>query len=182
MTTCERQREQIGAFLDGELGAGEGAAFEAHLSTCAGCRQALEDQRQLAQAFAELAPVAAPPDFEARFWARIAREHEAPAGFGARLRGFFSPVRALALAGATAAALLLFVKLACADLPGRGRTVVEPADGATPSDGRRRSRPRQLECSMIVDAPYRDASPATGEPAETRDEGARASEACAPEV
>lgn len=112
MTTCEQEREQIGAFLDGELGAGEAAAFEAHLSTCAGCRQALEDQRQLAQAFAELPPVAAPPDFEARFWARIAREREAPAGFGARLRGFFSPVRALALAGATAAALLLFVKLA----------------------------------------------------------------------
>jgi anti-sigma factor RsiW len=128
MTTCELEREQIGAFLDGELDAGGRAAFEAHLSTCAGCRQALEDQRQLAQAFAELPPVAAPPDFEARFWARIAREREAPAGFGARLRGFFSPVRALALAGATAALLvLLFANLRSTPIdPTVAAVAVEP--------------------------------------------------------
>ncbi len=108
MTACEREREQIGAFLDGELEAGERAAFEAHLATCAGCRQAVEDHRQLARAFAALPAVAAPPDFEARFWARIARGEDAPKGLLARVFGWLSPGRGLALATAAGAALLLF--------------------------------------------------------------------------
>ena len=109
MTACEREREQIGAFLDGELGAGERAALEAHLPTCAGCRQALEDQQRLARAFAALPAETAPADFEARFWARIARGEDDPQGLLARLRRWISPGRALALAATAAALLLLFL-------------------------------------------------------------------------
>jgi len=109
MTACEREREQIGGFLDGELEAGERAALEAHLPTCAGCRQALEDQQQLARAFAALPAVAPPPDFEARFWARIARGGDAPQGLLAQLRRLFSPGRLAGLAAETALAVLLFV-------------------------------------------------------------------------
>lgn len=108
MTTCERERGRIGAFLDGELEAGERAALEAHLPTCAGCRQALEDQQRLARAFAALPAVAVPADFEARFWARIARGDDASQGLLARLRRWLSPGRALALAGAGAVVALLF--------------------------------------------------------------------------
>jgi anti-sigma factor RsiW len=104
MTACERERERIGAFLDGELEAGERAALEAHLATCAGCRQAVEDHRQLARAFAALPAVAAPPDFEARFWARIARGEDAPKGLLARVVGSLS--RPVGRAGDGAGALL----------------------------------------------------------------------------
>jgi len=126
MTACEREREQIGAFLDGELEAGERAALEAHLPTCAGCRQALEDQQRLARAFAALPAVVPPPDFEARFWARIARGEDAPRGFLARVFGWLSPGRGLALAAATAAALLLFVNYSLPDDPAVATVAVEP--------------------------------------------------------
>jgi anti-sigma factor RsiW len=111
MTACEREREAIGALVDGELEGAERAAVEAHLAGCTGCRKELEELRRLAAAFASLPPVEPAPDFEARFWARIAREAGAPQGFAARLRRLFSPGGALALGAVAAAALLLFINL-----------------------------------------------------------------------
>jgi len=74
MTACEQRREAIGALVDGELAAEERAALETHLAGCAGCRQELDELNRLAAAFRTLPAVEPAPDFEARFWARIARE------------------------------------------------------------------------------------------------------------
>jgi anti-sigma factor RsiW len=44
-TDWQRQREQLSAYLDGELIAEEGAAIERHLPSCADCRAALVELR-----------------------------------------------------------------------------------------------------------------------------------------
>ena len=102
---CKRDTEMLTAYVDGELGGAERAELESHLETCAGCRDAVAAQRRLAEMFAALPEVTPAGDFEARFWARIARERDAAPGFGARLRAAFSLRRALVLTGAAAAAL-----------------------------------------------------------------------------
>src|SRR5262245_7627973 len=109
MTACEREREAIGALADGQLGADERAALETHLAGCAGCRAELAALERLDAVFAALAPVTPPPDFEARFWARVARGEAAPEGVLARLRRWLLP-GGLALAGA-AAALVLYLNV-----------------------------------------------------------------------
>ena len=112
MIECKRDRETIAAYVDGELEASARAELESHLETCAACRELVAAQRRLGEMFAALPEVTPPGDFEARFWARMARERDAaPAGFAARLREVFSPRRGLALGAAAAAALALFVAL-----------------------------------------------------------------------
>ncbi|HUX01154.1 MAG TPA: zf-HC2 domain-containing protein [Phycisphaerae bacterium] len=41
--TCERFRERISAYVDGELEAEERARFQEHLATCGSCRRELAD-------------------------------------------------------------------------------------------------------------------------------------------
>jgi anti-sigma factor RsiW len=105
---CKRDREEIAAYVDQELAGEARAAFESHLEGCVSCRAEVAAQQRLAQAFAALPEVTPPGDFEARFWARVAREQDA----GARgwLR-WFSWGRALGLAAVAAVALLLFLPL-----------------------------------------------------------------------
>ncbi len=106
MIECKRDRESIAAYVDGELEASARAELESHLESCAACRELVAAQRRLGEMFAALPEVTPPGDFEARFWARMARERDAaPAGFAARLREVFSPRRGLALGAAAAAAL-----------------------------------------------------------------------------
>src|SRR5262245_33034353 len=111
MTACERQREMLGALVDGELSGAERVELEAHVAGCASCRQELEELQRLAAAFAALPEVRPAPDFEARFWARVARGEDAPQGLLARLLGWLSPGKGLVLAGAAAAALALYLSL-----------------------------------------------------------------------
>ena len=112
MIECKRDRELLVAYVDGELDASARAELESHLESCAACRELVGAQRRLGEMFAALPEVTPPGDFEARFWARIAREGDhAPAGFGARLRELFSLRRALALGAATAVALALLIAL-----------------------------------------------------------------------
>jgi anti-sigma factor RsiW len=112
MIECKRDRESIAAYVDGALETSARAELESHLETCAACRELVAAGRRLAEVFAALPEVTPPGDFEARFWARIARERDAaPLGYGARLREFFSMRRALALGSATAAALALLIAL-----------------------------------------------------------------------
>jgi anti-sigma factor RsiW len=100
--TCARSREELAAYLDGELAPNERSELEAHLAGCAACRAELEAERRLSGVLMALPALEPPPDFEARFWARIAREQDAPAGWRSRL---FSRRLVLALGGAAAAAL-----------------------------------------------------------------------------
>jgi anti-sigma factor RsiW len=112
--TCAERRESLSAYVDDELAPGERAELDAHLAGCATCREALAAQRRLAEQLAGL-PAAAPPgDFEARFWARIAREQEAGASGGgalAWLGGLLRPRRLAAIGGLAAAAVALVLVL-----------------------------------------------------------------------
>src|SRR5258705_477203 len=56
----ERQREQLSAFLDGELSEGERVALERHLQRCAACQRALAELRQV-RALLRALPVPALP-------------------------------------------------------------------------------------------------------------------------
>jgi anti-sigma factor RsiW len=128
---CVRDHGEIAAFVDGELGAAERAELESHLATCAGCRELVAAQRHLGAMFAALPEVTPPGDFEARFWARIAREREAASGgFAAGLRRLFTPRRALVLGAAAVFALALAIVLPRA--PGGPIPALGPTASAKP--------------------------------------------------
>ncbi len=99
--TCAERRAEFAAYLDGELGPNERSELASHLEGCVVCQAALDSERQLSLALGDLPPVELPPDFEARFWARIAHEQDAPKGWTARL---LSRRLALGLGGAAAVA------------------------------------------------------------------------------
>ena len=107
MNGCESFGPEIGAYLDGELPGAERSALEAHLPDCTSCQDALAEQRQLLAALAELPQVEPGPQFEARFWARLARSGPAAGGSGAA--GWRS--RWLWLPGGLAAALVVVLAL-----------------------------------------------------------------------
>ena len=114
--TCAECRAQLVAYLDLELGLAERTDLDAHLAGCDACRAALAAERRLSGALASLPVLEPTPDFEARFWARIARDQEAPEGWATRL---FSRRLALGFGGAAAAALAAVLAL-------RGRTDPDP--------------------------------------------------------
>jgi anti-sigma factor RsiW len=108
--TCAERRPTLLAYLDDELGSSERAELETHLAGCEACRAALAAQRRLSGALASLTPIEPPRDFEARFWARVARDEDPPGAVGWRER-FFSRRLALGLGGAAAAAIALVLAL-----------------------------------------------------------------------
>lgn len=109
---CKRDRETLTAYVDGELEGAERAELESHLASCAACSDAVAAERRLGAMFAALPEVTPAGDFEARFWARIAREREpTPAGLGARLRAVLSLRGALGLGAAAVVALVLALAL-----------------------------------------------------------------------
>lgn len=116
--TCAERRPALVAYLDAELPAAERAELESHLSGCAACRQALAAEQRLSAQLAALPPVEPPRDFEARFWARIAREADPePRGLGAWLARLRSPRGWVALGGVAAAALALILVLRSGSQP-----------------------------------------------------------------
>jgi anti-sigma factor RsiW len=106
--SCAGRREALVAYLEGELLPAACAEFDAHLAGCEVCQTALAAERRLSGALASLLPVEPPGDFEARFWARIAREREAPAGWLERL---FTRRFALGLGAAAAATVAAVLAL-----------------------------------------------------------------------
>ncbi len=106
MTACRGYRENMSAFLDEELASSDRRALESHLAGCLECSDALARQLRLSGALAALPQVAASPQFEARFWARLAREREDRGQGRARRREWFTSTRlAVALGGAAAVAV-----------------------------------------------------------------------------
>jgi anti-sigma factor RsiW len=106
--TCDERRADLILYLDGELGPAERTELEAHLATCPVCPGILEAERRLSGALGALPGLEPSGDFEARFWARVAREQEAP---GRGFAGLFSRRLVLALGGVSAAALALVIAL-----------------------------------------------------------------------
>jgi len=107
MNGCELFGPEIGAYLDGELAGAERSALEAHLPDCPSCQVALAAQRRLDAALTELPQLDPSPQFEARFWARLARNGSTAgaAGWRSRWRWLQGGVAAAAVA---ALALLLW--------------------------------------------------------------------------
>lgn len=59
---CEQIEAQLSDYLEGALSPADAAAFEAHASTCAGCRELVASVRELVGEMHALEPVAAPPN------------------------------------------------------------------------------------------------------------------------
>ena len=59
--TCHELERGLDAYVDGELGSAEAAAFEDHLTSCVGCRQRLADRESLGR-LVRRAPFRAAPD------------------------------------------------------------------------------------------------------------------------
>lgn len=99
---CERARELLGAYVDGELEKGDAAAVAAHLETCAHCREVAGDIRHIGSAMVRLGREPAPPELLARVrssLAGIAEQREA--------RFFFLTPLIVRQAAALAAACVL---------------------------------------------------------------------------
>jgi anti-sigma factor RsiW len=106
--SCSERHADLIAYIDDELEPAVRAELESHLAGCEECQAALAAERRLTASFAALAPVELPGDFEARFWARIARESEKPKGWRERL---FTRRFSLVVGGAAAAALAAVLAL-----------------------------------------------------------------------
>jgi len=97
--SCTDVREDLSAFLDGELEPRRRAEVEAHLEECGACRALLQVLREGAEAVGGLPRESAPADFAGRVLASL---DAAPSG-GGRLLRLLTP-----WVGAAAAAALLF--------------------------------------------------------------------------
>jgi len=71
-TRCNQIKENLSAWLDGELEAGARQAVAAHLKTCAACRRELARLTALDEALGRL-QVPGPPQVAERVLARLAR-------------------------------------------------------------------------------------------------------------
>jgi anti-sigma factor RsiW len=78
--SCDRTRELISAYMDGELDEMRQTGVSAHIKDCQECQQMMTDLQRLRLHIAEGARVAAPPGLSERVRATLAREalDEAP--------------------------------------------------------------------------------------------------------
>lgn len=128
MTGCNRFGAELEAYLDRELPAPLHTALQAHLPECADCRRALDAQRWLAGQIAGLAPQEPSPQFETRFWARIAREDDAPGVWGRLGRRLPSLRPDWALGAAALAVLALLLSQGESALPPQDWAIVADAE------------------------------------------------------
>ncbi len=70
---CDEIRNELSAYLDGEVAAPAREQIDAHVAECAGCRQRLEELRRLATGMAALPRLEPTPQFLAEVRARISR-------------------------------------------------------------------------------------------------------------
>jgi anti-sigma factor RsiW len=81
---CRRFQHRLYEYLDGSLSPGAQAAAERHLSGCAGCRQALLAERQIAQSLSDkfrrtTESLQLPPEVQRRVLAALAEQRDARA-------------------------------------------------------------------------------------------------------
>jgi hypothetical protein len=79
MTTCDKIRPRLTAYLDGELADDHGSVVRGHLRECAACRQIARDEAALRDGLHALPPVDPPPALWAGVQARLAAEEVADA-------------------------------------------------------------------------------------------------------
>ena len=120
------RRSDLDAYVDGELGPAERAAFERELERSTDLRRALQLRRELDDSVQALPRAEPSPQFEARFWARLARAEE-PRGWRAAVLGLRSwgPI----FAGPALAAAVLFLVLGNPSLPQSDWELLADAEG-----------------------------------------------------
>lgn len=131
--TCERVRQWLPEWLDGEMEPAAGYALEAHLTACEACRREWQAQRRLLFLIADVPRRWLSPEWDARLAERLAALERGKGSAGRC--GTVLPLRAFRpwawllgpVAGLSAAVLALAVWLAW---PERGLTPVRPADRA----------------------------------------------------
>jgi hypothetical protein len=111
--TCEKIREQLTAYLDGELEGDRGTPVRGHLRTCAECRQIATDEAALRDGLRALPPLDPPASMWAGVQARLAdaevAESKRPAWRRALTRWAPLAPRFGMITGALAAAAVLLV-------------------------------------------------------------------------
>lgn len=120
---CQRFGAEISAYLDRELPAEAAATLETHLPGCEDCGAALAALRGIDLRLAELPRIEPAAQFEARFWARLARGRSA-----APERSWRARFPELALVAAGVAALLWLMTPGDPSLPERDWEIVAEAD------------------------------------------------------
>ena len=122
----QNRRSDLDAYLDGELAPERRAAFERELERSDTLRRELDVRRDLDQALRALPQIEASPQFEARFWARLARAEE-PTGWRALvpLLRSWGPV----LAGPALGAVILAALLGNPSLPQTDWEILADAEG-----------------------------------------------------
>jgi anti-sigma factor RsiW len=105
MKGCARNREQLSAFIDGNLAPEEVRAVEAHIAECASCSAALVDLRKVVGHLQGLEQVEPPPWFTQKVMARVRTLKSTSDGKGL-FKWFFQPLYIKAPIGALATALL----------------------------------------------------------------------------
>jgi anti-sigma factor RsiW len=71
---CDQVREDLGAWIDGELEPFEAKGMEAHLDACPACQGEAEEIRQLEGVLREQLLSPRPPDWDA-YWGGVVRHH-----------------------------------------------------------------------------------------------------------
>ena len=112
--TCDKTREQLTAYLDGELEGDRGTAVRGHLRTCDACRAMASDEAALRDGLRSLPPVDPPASLWANVQARLAQdevaESERPAWRRTLSRWMpMAPRFALGMTAVAAAAVLVLV-------------------------------------------------------------------------
>lgn len=120
-THCAEWREDLTAYLDGELQAERTETVRRHIEICPACRTEAARLEKAGRYLDHLPAPAADPSFAIRFWRRVRREAAAPRGAATRARPRWLLPVAIA-AGVTAILAVLF-------LPPRTRRPKKP--GAT---------------------------------------------------
>jgi len=111
---CQHAREQLTAYLDGELEGDRGSAVRGHLRECEECRQVAENEAALRDGLRALPPVDPPASLWSGVQARLAQEEVADARRPAWRRALARPLlwlrpQPLSLAGAAIATVVVLV-------------------------------------------------------------------------
>ncbi|MFZ1104356.1 MAG: anti-sigma factor [Hyphomicrobiaceae bacterium] len=69
---CDRARELVGAYVDGELRGDDRASVAAHIESCADCRELIGDIKRTSKAIAELGRESAPAALASRIRSHLA--------------------------------------------------------------------------------------------------------------
>lgn len=174
MTTCDKTRPRLTAYLDGELADDHGSVVRGHLRECAACREVARDEAALRDGLRQLPPVDPPSSLWMGVQARLAAEEvtdartprwrRAAARWARWARARWTPTMpqlAVASAAAAAAVALLTVRSHRVDEPA-SPAVALPAPALPARPAPREPPVRPAPAGPVPDrvaAPDRSAGP-----------------------